>query len=257
MLFNFTLVPLHEIKPWGEPPHESLHWFGLTDSQYWIEVGATRLLEYNDGARRRGASRFCDYQAVRLYEDVIDLARYALEPIPPDLAPYIAGKGRKKTHGRMSAWCDKNSERTDDHYWSDVDAGSTWIGMRELDTAYLQPSADIVMWSDESMVHIEWDNRDKLIDGEIAWTALFGKYSLTRADFVAECRGFHERLMDAMSERVNQVVAGAVSPAIHVDLDSLVREHEKRRHLSPLNFGALPSPTDWPAVRQAMSLIGA
>ena len=107
------------------------------------------------------------------------------------------------------------------------------------------------------MVHIEWDNRRKLIDGAAAWTARFGKYSLTRSDFVAECRSFHERLVHAMSERVKQVVAGALSPAIQVDIEGLVREHEQRRVLSPLNFGALPSPTDWAAVREAMAIIGA
>jgi hypothetical protein len=258
MLFNFTLLPLNEIQPWGEPGQGRLHWFGLTDSQYWIEVGEARLLEYSEAARQHGATRFCDYQAVRLYEDVIDLARYVLEPIPSDLAPLVAGQGRMKTRGCISAWCDKNSDRADDdHYWAVTDAGSTWISVRELDSAYLTPSADIIMWSDESMVHIEWDNRDKLVNGTSAWTALFGRYSLTRSDFVAECQSFHERLMDAMSERINQVVAGVLSPAIQIDLEGLVREHDRRRHLSPLNFGALPSPTDWAAVREAMRTIGA
>ena len=111
------------------------------------------------------------------------------------------------------------------------------------------------MWGFAS--HVEWDNRDKLVDGLGVWTAIFGKYSLTRSDFVAECRSLHERLMDAMSERVEQVVAGALPPAIHVDLVGLMREHEKRRHLSSLNFGALPEPTDWAAVREAMRTIGA
>jgi uncharacterized protein DUF5984 len=257
MLFNFTLVPLHEIKPWGEPGHESLHWFGLTDSQYWIEVGATRLLEYSEGARRAGAGQFCDYQAVRLYEDIVDLAPYVLEPIPSDLAPLIADGAQRRTLGRISAWCDAHSELVDDRYWSVVDHGSTWIGKRQLDTAYLTPSADILMWSDESLVHIEWDNQNKFFGCTGAWTARFGKYSLSRQDFIAECHSFHERLMHAMSERIKHVAAGALLRAIQVDIEGLVREHEQRRHLSPFNFGALPSPTDWAAVREVMKMIGA
>ena len=257
MLFNFTLAPLDEIKSWGKPRHENLHWYGLTDSQYWIDVGAERLLEYSEAAWTRSGRRFCDYQVARLYEDVIGLAGFALDSVPPDLVPFIADQGRRKTLGCMSAWCAEHSERNDDQFWSVVDVGSTWIGKRELDTAYLSPSADIVMWSDESMVHVEWDNRDKLIEGVGAWTARSGKYSLTRSAFIEECRSLHERLMDAMSERVEQVVAGALSPAIHVDLLGLMREHEEHRHLSPLNFGALPEPTDWVAVREAMRTIGA
>lgn len=257
MLFNFALAPLHQIKPWGRSGQECLHWFGLTDSQYWIEVGASKLLEYSDAAQRRGAPRFCDYQAVRLYEDVVDLARYVLEPVPPDLIQFIAAQGRKKTLERMSAWREAMPSRAGDHDQSLIEAGMTWIGMRELDTAYLTPSADIIMWSDESMVHIEWDNRDKCFDGQPAWTALSGKYSLSRSDFVNECKSFHERLMDSMSERIEQVIAGGLSPAIQVDLEGLVSEHESRSHLSQLNFGPLPSPTSWPTVREAIRLSGA
>ena len=257
MLFNFALVPLNEIRPWGGPGHENLHWFGLTDSQYRIEVGSATLLEYSEAARRRGASQFCDYQAARLHEDVIDIAPRALEPVPSDLVPFIAGAGRAKTLGRMSAWCDEHSEPLDDPYWSVVDAASTWIGMRQLDTAYLKPSADILIWSDESMVHIEWDNRQTAVDGSCPWTALFGKYSLPRSTFIAECRSFHERLMHAMSARVDDVAAGALSPEIRIDIEGLVREQEQRSRLSPLTFGALPSPTDWAAVREAIRMIGA
>jgi hypothetical protein len=257
MLFNFTLAPLDEITPWGGPGQESLHWFGLTDSQYWLEVGAAKLLEYSDAARRRGSSPFCDYQAARLYEDVIDLARDVLQPIPSDLVPCIAGQGRKRTRGRMSAWCDKHPDPLDDRQWSVVDAGLTWISRRQLDTAYLTPSAHVLMWSDESMVHIEWDNRLQLIDGACAWTATVGAYSMTRAGFIAECKSFHERLMHEMSRRVGQVVAGGLSPKIRVDIQALLGEHEVRRHLSPLNVDSLASPTDWAAVREAMTLVGA
>jgi hypothetical protein len=32
----------------GETPR--LHWFGLTDGWYWIEVGELRLLQYANGS---------------------------------------------------------------------------------------------------------------------------------------------------------------------------------------------------------------
>ncbi|GAA0766180.1 DUF5984 family protein [Ideonella azotifigens] len=257
MLFNFELRPLAEIRPWGEPGAQRLHWYGLTDSEFWIEVGGSRLLEYSEDAQRHGTPRFCDYQAARLYEDVIALATYALERIPFDLVPYISGQGRDATLAKFSTWCDKNAERDDDQYWSTIDCASSWIGKRELDTAYLTPSADVLMWSDISMVHIEWDNREKLFDGLGAWSALFGNYSLARSDFVAECISFHERLMSSMAERVGRVAAGALSPEIHVDLEGLHREHQMRMRLSEVQFGELPSPTDWQAVRQALKAIGA
>ena len=255
MLFNFTLLPLETIKPWGSAGKLDLHWFGLTDGHYWIEVGASKLLEYSLSAQEPGLSRFCEYQVARLYEDVVEMAARALEPVPADLIPHIAGEGRKRTLKRMSAWCDKNAERDDNDDWSTVDAACTWIGQRQLDTAYLSPSADIVLWSDESMVHIEWDHRDKLIEASPAWSAPFGSYSLTRPDFLAECLSLHERLMTAMSERVERTVSGAFSPEVHIDAEGLLREHERRRSLPVSDLVQLPASTDWPAVRHALEQI--
>jgi Family of unknown function (DUF5984) len=35
-LFNFELAPLERVQPWGKAGQQNLHWFGLTDGQYWI-----------------------------------------------------------------------------------------------------------------------------------------------------------------------------------------------------------------------------
>ncbi|XVU21087.1 DUF5984 family protein [Actinoplanes sp. CA-054009] len=41
--FRFELYPLDEVSPWGgEQPR--LHWFGLTEGWYWIEIGGHELL---------------------------------------------------------------------------------------------------------------------------------------------------------------------------------------------------------------------
>lgn len=57
MLFDFTLVPLDEIEPWGKPGQLSLHWFGLTDGYYWMDVGSSTLFEYSELPRRQVAER--------------------------------------------------------------------------------------------------------------------------------------------------------------------------------------------------------
>lgn len=47
-LFQFELRQLDQIQPWGAPDDPNLHWFGLTDGWYWIQVGEDRLFEYSD-----------------------------------------------------------------------------------------------------------------------------------------------------------------------------------------------------------------
>lgn len=46
--FGFELCPLTEVAPWGgSNGPATLHWFGLTDGWYWIELDGLHLLRYD------------------------------------------------------------------------------------------------------------------------------------------------------------------------------------------------------------------
>lgn len=225
----------------------------MTDGQYWINVGSETLFEYSEPARvRLGAPRYCNYQVVRLHEDLLAMVSHVIEPVPAELTRYIAGDRGRAWSEKASAWYAAKADREDDRYWQIIDSAGIWVGNRTLDSAYLSPSASIRIWSDESLVHIEWDNRSKLVDGVPAWSALCGSHSLPRDEFVREVKSFHTRLMEEMGERVKQVVAGALPPEVRVDLPNLQREHEKRRLLWEGMFAGPATPTDWKATYEAL-----
>lgn len=253
-LFHFELRPLEQIQPWGDPENPKLHWFGLTDGQYWIQAGGSKLFEYSSAAQARfGAQRFCAYQVVRLYEDVIELAPYALEPVPEELRGYIALDESKPWEHYWKRWCEATDPSDESEEAMDLlDNAGPWISCRTLDSAYLTPSINIVFWSDQESVHIEWDNREKLLEGSPAWTAQVGSWQVPRAKFMDEIRSFHARLMEQMAERVSQVVAGALSARIRVDLDSLRHEQQIRSQSIERNLGLPASPTDWSLVMEAI-----
>lgn len=252
MLINFTLVPVHEVIPWGTPGNLSLSWFGLTDGQYWLETGSSTLLEYSQKARSLGCKRYCDYQVVRLYEDLIDMLPYVLEPVPASLVPYISGETAIAWQRTFERWCEENEDRvSEDRYWEVLTAATEWNFKRHLDSMYLSPSADIAIWSDAEGVHIEWDNREKLIEGHTAWTALHGAYKMPRSDFAREVESFHMRLMSQMAGRVNKVAAGALSAEVKIDLAALAKEHEQR--LCSLQLASNINPqTDWLKIEQTI-----
>jgi hypothetical protein len=85
--FGFDLRPLGDIVPWGKADDLSLHWFGLTDGWFWIELDGHVLLRYSDrcAARFQLDRPYVDYQVVRLWEDLITLIPAVLEPVPADL----------------------------------------------------------------------------------------------------------------------------------------------------------------------------
>lgn len=257
MLFNFELTPLDRIQPWGEPGRLSLHWFGLTNGRYWIEAGTEVLFKYSDHAHwQLGAPQYCEYQVVRLYEDLLSILPFMLEPVPASLIPCISGEAGKAWGERRFKWLNAdNNPLDDDQVYEIADATGSWVWNRTLDSAYLRPSAVIRMWSDELTVHIEWDNRDRLVDGVQAWSASCGAYCLSREQFIAEVRSFHERLMQQMAERIQQVVDGALPAEVRVDLPGLQREHVKRSELAEITFLSSHTPTDWKAVEAARQVL--
>jgi Family of unknown function (DUF5984) len=177
-LFQFVLRPLDQIEPWGGREGPSLHWFGLTDGDFWLQAGYATLFEYSSAARSRiGVSRFWDYQVLRLYADIFEIAPYALEPVPDDLQRHIAVDRSKAGNHYLKKWCvTVEASDTAKHTGTGLADAGTWIGNRQLDTGYLTPSTNIVFWSNHDVVHIQWDNRDKLIQGCPAWSAQFGSW---------------------------------------------------------------------------------
>jgi hypothetical protein len=254
MLINYTLVPVETVQPWGSPGNLSLSWFALTDGQYWIKAGNSTLFEYSDHAQAAGVSRYCEYQVVRLYEDWMEILPHILEPVPPSLVHYLSGDTGSAWRQARDLWYDRNEDLDSDQFREIDEASITWTRNRSLDSAYLSPPVNIVIWSDAANVYLEWDNRTKVFNGQPVWTALRGKYQLSRDAFVTEIRSFHLRLMEQMAHRVDQVLSGALSAEINIDLPGLAREQEQRCHTLD---GALKwSPhTDWQAVETAINEI--
>jgi hypothetical protein len=252
VLINFTLAPIEEIVPWGEPGSYRLHWFGLTYGEYWIQAGEAALFEYSDHARNAGAKRYCDYQVVRLYEDLMEMLPYILEPVPEPLVPYICGVRTKAWLNAYDAWCDRNQDALDTKSFYEIaDGALAWRRKRQLDSAYLSPSANIAIWSDQKHVHIEWDNHDRHFGGKLAWSAVLGAYQIPRDEFIEEVTSFHVRLMDQMAARVDQVVSGCLPSEIQIDLPGLVREHEQRARSLDSALKIVPG-TDWQQAESAI-----
>jgi len=254
VLINFTLAPIESIVPWGEPGSLGLHWFGLTYGEYWIQAGEAALFEYSDHARKAGINRYCDYQVVRLHEDLLGMLPYILEQVPEPLVPYISGESAKVWRNAYLAWCDSDDDDdTDADRLGEIgDAAVAWSERRRLDSAYLSPSANIAIWSDPEHVHIEWDNRDRRFDGKPAWSALLGAYRMPRDRFIEEVRSFHARLMDQMAARVDQVVTGGLPSGINIDLPGLVREHGQRTGSLDSALRVAIPPTDWQRSERAI-----
>jgi len=259
MLFNFNLCPLDEISPWGPPDAPSLHWFGLTLGDYWIEAGGSTILEYSDAASAEfGGGRHCRYQVARLHEDLLSILGAAMAPVPEDLrACFSAASGIDQGDGasafaRQLARLRGPDGPDDERIWDLVADATEWARQRVFDCAYLADGPLIGMWSDDAMVHLEWNAGDA---GDV-WSAGSGAFEMPRRDFAREAQDFHERLMSAMAERIEDVGRGALAPAITVDRGELLRQQVSRAGRLDAALNA-SQPTDWDRVRRAIRAIEA
>jgi hypothetical protein len=247
-LIEFELRRLSEIEPRGDPHDPNLHWFGLSDGIWWINAGDRRLFEYSSTAvRDLGAPRYCDYQVVRLYEDLIGLLPYGLEEVPTDLIPCIALEGRVSWEEKWKKWmAGLPNENIGDADFNLIDVAGSWRGRRMLDSGYLSPSFDLRIWASQGQIHMEWDNRTKLVEGVCAWSALYGSFELPESDFASEVRSFHERFMREMGTRVEEVCCGALEDrGIRIDLAALAREQTNRSNAFGESSFTPGLGTDW------------
>lgn len=245
--FRFGLTPLAEVRPWGRPGHPVLHWFGLTDGWYVIDLGEHELLRYSERAVRRlravggGPSHpYVDYYVVRLWEDLLALLPAALDPVPEDLAAFVA-------------------RDSSDWHWEDtpeIDAAVGWHSDRELNTGYLRVAPDIRCWrtvagDDDAMddvMHVSWAHRPDP-EGEIEFAApAMGRVTVPTSAFVAAVAELDRALLEAMEQRIGELEAAGPPPGVELDLEQLRREHRDRAGWLA-RAREYEYATDWAAVR--------
>ena len=242
-LFEFQLASLRSIEPWGTAPNRTLHWFGLSDGTYHIELGPTRLLEY---AARKGWPRFVEYNVARIHEDILAMLPNVLESIPNSVTRYFVNGELGKTLGHL--------QRT----WETLPDGDNILDVailalerRLLDTGYLNPSARIWIWSHGTKTVIEWDNRDRVVDGKPAWASAYGRYEMEREQFFEEVKSFHTRFVAAMDERVRKVCLNWNRQDVEIDLKRLAEEQAERCGSFDMAVECSRPNTNWQLVEKA------
>jgi hypothetical protein len=229
--FRFGLTPLDQVRPWGRRERPVLHWFGLTDGWYVIDLGDHELLRYSERTVRRlrgggdGPSHpYVDYYVVRLWEDLLALLPAALEPVPEDLAAFVA-------------------RDSSDWHWEDtpeVEAAADWHGNRTLDMGYLRVSPHVRCWRTVAgegdvmgdavgdAMNVSWAHHpDPENEIEFAGPAT-GQVTVPTSAFVAAVVELDRALLEAMERRIGELEAAGPPPGVELDLEQLRREHRDR-----------------------------
>jgi len=251
MIFEFLLSPIKSVHPWGESPNKRLSWFGLTQGEYRLKVGAEYLLNYSEEFTNYNIENFpeypfnttfVDYYIVRLWEDILEILPAILEPVPKEIQHLVDYDYKTQLN-----WIEKIN-----NYSSEKSDATDWLDNRWLDSAYLSPSARI--WSDENNVVISWDNREVKIEGIPVWSATHGSYRINKDDFINEVRRFDKNLFAEMNERVEIICQDWKNSEIKIDFEHLKYEQKDRATWLESRLKSVRE-TDWKEVISAMKSI--
>ena len=256
-LFELTLRDLADVMPWGQ----TLHWFGLTDGYYHLNVGEAQLFRYSEailahwGGQSGGLNRDEDataaYPVVRLYEDILALLPDIIQPLPDIWHDLLS---------RPDAWADWRQQWAefmdvaaagDDAAWDVYVAGRDWARQHYLSSIHLNHAPDIWLWRHQDGLYIRWDNRHNLSDGIPVWATQCGLHSLPVADFIAEVEFFHARLMALMQDRIHTIRRERLFPHLQIDLNRLQAEHDERAGALAAAWQQSPLVQDWDTVLAA------
>jgi Family of unknown function (DUF5984) len=255
-LFNFRLTPVREVQPWGEPHQPSLHWYGLTLGEQWIDVGKSLLFEVSrEFLAKHGGTHFIDYQLARLYEDILEMLPHVLEPVPVDVSNYLHATLNVDWNKRLSAFYERNADEmsAEDEF---VDLNVSWMRSRILWSGHFSAPPNIRLWStSDGLTHIAWEADHCQFESASMWSADSGVHSLPTAQFEQEIDSFHERLLAVMDERIAEIKCGSLAPTIAVDVNELERAQSEHRMVFPRLARKLRPPTDWDAARKAIAIV--
>lgn len=242
--FRFRLRPIAEISPWG-PDRRDLHWFGLTDGWYWIEIDGLELLRYApqtlrgwDGDGPPVQEPYVDYYVARFWEDLLGLLPAVLEPVPDDLAEFMSSN---------AGWGPPDEER--------AEAAAEWHGNHVLDMGYLRCPPRIWWWRRTSGSHdyvtVAWEHQP----GEIEFAApRTGQVTMPTSAFAGAVEELDRELLSAMEERAAELERTGPPPGVRIDMRHLRAEQRNRATWLRHRLAQEPA-TDWAAVRTGAGIL--
>lgn len=250
-LFEFKLTPLLKISGWRDENAElCLHWFGLTDGYYFINVGEEQLFRYSkdiiehwskSNPDLKNSGVFFNYQVSSIYEDLLSILPNILQAVPSEIFDYIS------TIKKQKMWSEKlknifestDSEEIDKTYY----LASEWLNHRYLQGLGGGPNIWFIRAGD--FIYIRWNNESINYKGIQVWSSTLGEYCLSVEEFMKEVKFFHLRLIDNMNERVQYIATCNPLPHIKIDVPQLIKEQNERKESLDNALSYYPTIESW------------
>jgi hypothetical protein len=212
---HFELRELSYVAAWTDQAGGlHLHWFGLTDGWYDVQVGDDHLFR-----PAKSDEPGVDYHVVRIWEDLIEVAPSALEPVPEALAVRLA------TGDTWAEWTTRAFELEDADDLCET--ALSWWWARHMYTGHLRAAPYMEFWRSGEGLRVRWRSHPGE-PNDVVWSSPAGDAVISADSFRNELVRFDRALIEAMRLRIDQVAERWSRPEVHIDLDQLRHEHADR-----------------------------
>ncbi len=261
-LIEFEFAPIETLRGAGS----QLSWYELSDGYFQFNTEPERLMVYSDAFLDRYAAAEgirlrpqVQYYIARLWEDVAGAYPDLMDPVPSSIvervAPYLGAwrdwQDRTEAFLERTPEIDQDSERVT-HF---LELANGWY--QQLDAGYLKAPPGIIGWSDETHVHVQWDNRDAVEEGVPVWQAGAGHYTIAKDAFFEDLKAFHRSFMAGMANRIDAASQLPADRGVVVDTPALFAEQRERTALLDMAVSRSPkrSSATWQEIADVVARI--
>jgi len=261
-LINFVLKDPIDILPWGTEPDTNIHWFGLTDGDYWLYVGNKTLYEHTEEIMKAwniGGGQYTDYNIVRFLEDFTELFSAIAESLPEDF--YQLARSHDSLYEyivKLQAWLKRLSDGEDtdlDPCYDKYEKITRWVHDRTLTSGHLKYGPAISFFRSNDRISIVWDSNHQDEKGIAVWTAGNGQIEMPYQLFVEEVKGWGERFFNSMESQIEKAFLEDWGTA-KIDKKRIKEEQAERKKEFVLDTSQLlktqQRTTDWSLVRDLL-----
>lgn len=250
-LINFTLRHPDHIIPWGEEGDKSIHWFGLTEGEYWLDLNKATLYEYTNevlAAVDDQDGHYVTYQIARLLEDWASIFDAIAAPVPD--AFYDIAKSNNflyRFYGAAMNYIDKLPDAEYEAYDKTIE----WIYSRTLVASHLNSGPGISFFRNKHNLSLVW-KADYVTENNVPiWTAQNGELEMPYDTFVHEMEDFGHRFFQAMDNQLQLAIAKDWGTT-KVNKDHLLQEQQQRKAQFQTQLASLKNTptklTDWEGI---------
>jgi hypothetical protein len=196
---KYEFKPFSKIACFGNEDDKHIHWFALTDSYFYIDLGNKYLLQYTFEFQKKHdlKSAISDYYLQQIINDIYSILPIVNESIPDSIYAHL-----RNNYNAYINEVQNDNVLPDEQVLGNQFVFSSWLSERAIDTGYLVNGPLVRLFRCNDKLLIVWECEE-----ENRWTVKAGQIEIEYVYFLSSVKSFLLRFLNDMEQRVSMAIA--------------------------------------------------